>query len=93
MTRRRGRPRINPRTPEQWQEAADLAQGFLEIDACKQFGLLTGGPVVNIERCHRILKMARRRGVRPGPDCGICLATAINAEAKAAGPKTGSVAG
>jgi hypothetical protein len=57
-------PRM-PRTPREWQEAADAADWCLAIDACRQYGLLEGGPEFNIDRCVLILKRAKKRGITP----------------------------
>jgi len=54
-----------PRTPAEWQEAVDLAEGFLLIESARSYGLITGGPKVDVARCEEILVAGRRRGVRP----------------------------
>jgi hypothetical protein len=64
---RRPAPR-DPRTPEEWQESADIAQWGLTLDAARQYGLVTGGPVVNVDRCQEILDRAAEKGIRPRSD-------------------------
>jgi hypothetical protein len=59
----------NPRTPAEWQEAADGAQVMLLVDAARQYGLIEGGPEVDQERCVEILRLAKRRGITPREDC------------------------
>ncbi len=59
----------DPQTPEQWQDAVDAAHVGLVLDACRQYGLVTGGPTFNLDRCHEILQAGERRGVRPSPQC------------------------
>lgn len=59
-----GEPRL-PETPEQWQEAVDLAHGFLAIESCRQYGLVTGGPRANVSRCEEILTLGKERGIAP----------------------------
>ncbi|MGH9942458.1 MAG: hypothetical protein ACRD9R_08895 [Pyrinomonadaceae bacterium] len=54
-----------PRTPEQWQEAADAAEVLLLVDAARQYGLVRGGPTVDVARCEEILAGGRQRGVLP----------------------------
>lgn len=54
-----------PSTPEEWQTAVDAANALLIIDAAKAYGLVTGGPMVNIERCEDILAQGLSRGIRP----------------------------
>jgi hypothetical protein len=54
-----------PETPGEWQEAADGANFLLILDAARQFGLITGVSVPNVDRCELILAEARRRGITP----------------------------
>lgn len=55
----------DPKTLKEWQEAADEAELLLCLDSCRQFGLIEGGPVANVERCEYILAEAHSRGVTP----------------------------
>lgn len=55
----------NPRTLDEWQYAADAAEFFLGLDACHQYGLITGGPGINVARCETILRRAEARGITP----------------------------
>ena len=57
-----------PQTREEWQDAADCADWALALDSARQYGLVTGGPRVYVERCEGILKLAAERGIRPHPD-------------------------
>jgi hypothetical protein len=57
-----------PKTRRQWQDAVDAAYGALAMDSAKQYGLVDGGPVVNVERCQFILDRGKRRGVVPAED-------------------------
>jgi len=63
----------NPRTVEKGQEAADVAQWALALDSARQFGLVEGGPKVNVERCEEILNLAEKRGIRPHKDAVACI--------------------
>lgn len=56
---------INPRTKVQWQEAVDAANGALALLAARIYGLVSGGPEINEDRCLEILKKGKRRGVFP----------------------------
>jgi hypothetical protein len=58
----------DPKTPEQWQEAADAAHVLLLVDSARWYGLIDGGPLVDVERCQSLLKQARSRGVTPALD-------------------------
>ena len=57
-----------PKTRGEWQDAADGAHAFLALDACRKYGLITGGPAVNVDRCLAILERAKRKGITPRPD-------------------------
>jgi hypothetical protein len=59
--------RRDPKTPEEWQEAVNAAEFYLSLDACRQYGLVTGGPGVNAARCEEILRRGKWRGIRPAP--------------------------
>jgi hypothetical protein len=60
------RPR-DPHTPEEWQEAVNMAEFLLALDSCKQYGLIEGGPTVKFERALKIIERGRARGVVPAP--------------------------
>lgn len=65
---RSGTGRSAPREPEtrgEWQEAVDAAHALLVLDAARQYGLVRGGPVPNVERCEEILKRGKQRRVKP----------------------------
>lgn len=51
----------DPKTPEEWQEAAALAHCMLLIDAARQYGLVTGGPVVDV----KVLSRAKWQSLLP----------------------------
>lgn len=55
----------NPETPQEWQDAANTAEMLLLIESARAYGLITGGPQANVERCRSILIEARRRGYEP----------------------------
>jgi hypothetical protein len=58
-------PQTDPQTPEQWQDAVNLAHFFMAIDSARQYGLIAGGPTVNIERCEVVLTQGREKGITP----------------------------
>lgn len=61
-------PDPTPRDPwnkREWQEAADLALFWLRGDDLRKYGVLQGGPVVDVVRCEEIIAAPPRRGVRP----------------------------
>lgn len=59
---------LDPVTPKEWQTAVDAAHGSLALAAARDYGLVTGGPVVNVERCNQILERGAEMGVTPSPD-------------------------
>lgn len=58
----------DPTTPEQWQVAVDAAAWCLTVDSCRQYGLLRGGPKVNVERCQAVVDEGKARGIEPSAD-------------------------
>lgn len=56
-----------PATPSEWQEAVDLAYGAQCLDSARQYGLVSGGPKVNLDRCDEILRRGNQLGYTPGP--------------------------
>ncbi len=60
-----------PSTPAEWQDAVDAAQLLLLIDSARQYGLIDGGPAVDVERCVQVLEVGKARGYRPAPDAKI----------------------
>jgi hypothetical protein len=57
-----------PSTDAEWQEAVDLADFWIRVDAARQYGLITGGPAVDVARCARLLKRGKKLGFDPSPD-------------------------
>lgn len=55
----------DPDTPEQWQEAVDMAKSLLMVHSAKSYGLVAGGPNVNVERCEQLLRDGARIGFIP----------------------------
>lgn len=58
----------DPQTHDEWQAAADSAEALLLLDSARQYGLLTGGPKVNVDRAQEILDAAAKLGITPRPD-------------------------
>jgi len=58
----------DPRTPAEWQEVVDGARAFLLLDDCRLYGLLTGGPKIDRDRCIELIERGRARGVVPQRD-------------------------
>jgi hypothetical protein len=75
-------PGHDPSTPEEWQEAVDAAAACRVIANCKMYGLLQGGPEIDVGRCDELLEQGRARGVHPSKsvtDLGVEFALAYNA--------------
>lgn len=58
----------DPKTKTEWRDAVDAAHGALTLDASRQYGLVEGGPEVNVKRCSQIIEKGRRRGILPSKD-------------------------
>ena len=55
----------DPRTPTEWQQAVNLAEAYLLLDSARQYGLVTGGPVVDVDRYVAILGNGKRQRIVP----------------------------
>lgn len=55
----------DPQPNDEWQDAVDLASTCLAIDAARQYGLVTGGSEINVERCAEIVAAGAARGITP----------------------------
>lgn len=55
----------NPRSEAEWREAVTQAYNFLLLDSSRRYGLVQGGPEVNLERCEAILDAGRKKGIVP----------------------------
>ena len=55
----------DPQNTKEWQEAVDAAEAYLGLDSAKAYGLVRGGPVVNVFRCEQIIRKGRDRGIIP----------------------------
>lgn len=76
----------DPQTPEQWREAVDAAAASRMIADCKMYGLLEGGPEIDVARCDSLLERGAARGVRPSGSAAklaVEYVEAYNAEAQA----------
>jgi hypothetical protein len=75
-----------PQTAEEWQEAVDAAVGLRAVADCKMYGLIEGGPNIDVGRCDEILALGEARGVRPSKpaqDLAVEMIAVINEEGKA----------
>jgi hypothetical protein len=52
-------------TADEWQGAVDRAEFFLLLSSAKAYGLITGGPVVNEDRCQELLVRGKALGYEP----------------------------
>ena len=55
----------DPDTPERWQEAVNLAYTLQLLASARQYGLVAGGPEVDLDRCEEILRRGREMGFEP----------------------------
>ena len=58
----------NPRTRADWQDAVDAAHGALTLESARLYGLVTGGPIVNVDRCEEIISKGKQRKIFPSED-------------------------
>lgn len=58
---------VEPETAEEWQEAVNVAEFYLLLDSARQYGLIEGGPLIDIERCEELLRRGRQKGFQPRP--------------------------
>jgi hypothetical protein len=54
-----------PKTPQEWQEAVNLAHFWSLVHSAICYGLVTYSGKIDIERCDEILRLGRKRGVHP----------------------------
>ena len=60
-------PKMDPQTPG--QVAAESRRRLprpLALDSARQYGLVTGGPVIDVDRCWELLARGRAKGFVPG---------------------------
>ena len=55
----------DPKSAAEWQEAADTAAFLVLLESNRAYGLVTGGPEVDVRRCEAILAQAKERGFEP----------------------------
>lgn len=58
----------DPEGPEEWQATVDQAKALLILEDARLYGLVSGGPAVNVPRCEDILRRGATLGYRPRPD-------------------------
>lgn len=71
-------PPNDPTTLEEWQNAVDAADALLKLDAARIYGLVSGGPEVDTERCWEIVhRAAEIHGLEPAEDAVERLVAAL----------------
>lgn len=55
----------NPETPEEIQIAVDAASAWHRVDAARKYGLIKGGPAVDVERCEEMIAFGESRAIHP----------------------------
>ena len=58
---------MQPITTADWQMAVDAASALMAIEAARQYGLVIGGPDVDLGRCAEILAAGLDLGIVPSP--------------------------
>lgn len=64
----KSKPIKNPETSQEWQDVMDIADAAIRLDAARKYGLVKGGPKVNLKRCQEIVELAKSRGHCVGPN-------------------------
>ena len=54
-----------PSTDAEWQLCVDACTGLRMIEDAKLYGLLEGGPEINMERIDYFLERAAEKGIQP----------------------------
>lgn len=54
-----------PQTDEEWQYAADASKAFQLLESLRFYGLVEGGPVINLDKCEELLELAAERLIYP----------------------------
>ena len=52
----------DPTNRNEWREAVLAAEVMLRIDVARQYGIITGGPEVDVARCLEIIERGRATG-------------------------------
>ena len=84
MPRKRKRNPLDPRTTAEWQDAVDAAIGMRAIADCKMYGLIEGGPVINVKRCDEIIRRGMARGIQPSASSADLVRAACRGLSRAA---------
>jgi hypothetical protein len=56
---------MQPITDHDWQLAVDAAHALSSIEAAREYGLIIGGPTIDLVRCAEILQEGATRGITP----------------------------
>lgn len=57
-----------PETQAEWQEAVNVSKVMLLVHDARLYGLIRGGPSVDVERCQAMINGGQQRGIRPQPE-------------------------
>lgn len=52
-----------PQNDEEWAEAINAAVFCLGVDSARKYGLVSGGPEVDVDRCEEVLAHAKAAGL------------------------------
>lgn len=72
-----------PKTQAEWQDAVDAAWALLGIDSARQYGLVTGGPEVNVANCLDMVRKGEAWGITPSDDANKRFIAEYNASVEA----------
>lgn len=57
-----------PKSEQEWQDAVDTAHVMLLIDSATKYGLVRGGPKIDVARCEDVLARGKALGYEPAED-------------------------
>lgn len=55
----------SPESPEEWQNAVNIAEALIGVELGRQYGVFSGGPRVDVVRCLDFVGTAVRMGIVP----------------------------
>jgi len=66
-----------PTTDTEWQDAVDCADGAIHFDAAREYGLIKGGPEIDLERAETLLRLGAEQGYHPRADAPEAFALSL----------------
>jgi hypothetical protein len=61
----------DPITPEEWQEAVDMAEFLLLLESAKMYGLISFESKISPKRCCQIIERGAAKGYTPASESAL----------------------